>query len=96
MIYTVNFLTHDHSKLQPQLTPAEVFDLVQVCTDSLFPLSVTGLPPKKAKEENAVEILEAQAMMESTFNAFYDMLKEILKKDCTPGGLESIFKVYND
>ncbi|BFZ13379.1 hypothetical protein BsWGS_16418 [Bradybaena similaris] len=79
-------------KLQPQLTPAEVFDLVQVCTDSLFPLSVTGLPPKKAKEENAAEILEAQALMEATFNAFYDMLKEILKKDCTPGGLESIFK----
>ncbi|CAL1544099.1 unnamed protein product [Lymnaea stagnalis] len=79
-------------KLDPRLSEAEVFDLVQVCTDSLFPLSPTGLPYRKGKEESPSELLETEALMVAAFAAMHDVFKEIIIKDCTPGGLESIFK----
>ncbi|GFN92402.1 maestro heat-like repeat family member 1 [Plakobranchus ocellatus] len=81
-------------KLDQTLTEAEVFDLVQTCTDCLFSLSATGLPPaRKGKgEDNLADVLAMSAMMDATFNAFYDVLKELIKKDCRPHGLESIFK----
>ncbi|XP_059158762.1 maestro heat-like repeat-containing protein family member 1 isoform X2 [Physella acuta] len=79
-------------KLEPKLSEAEVFDLVQTCTDSLFPMSATGMPFRKGKEESPTELLETEAMMEAAFSAMHDVFKEIIKKDCTPSGLESIFK----
>ncbi|GFS16071.1 maestro heat-like repeat family member 1 [Elysia marginata] len=81
-------------KLEPGLMEAEVFDLVQTCADCLFSLSATGLPPaRKGKgEDNPADVAAMATMMDSTFKAFYAVLKEIIKKDCTPHGLESIFK----
>lgn len=81
------------SKLEPKLSEAEVFDLVQVCTDSLFSLSPTGLPNRKGKEESPTEILEVEAMMTAAFSAMFEIFKELINKDCTPTGLENIFKV---
>ncbi|XP_012944683.1 maestro heat-like repeat-containing protein family member 1 isoform X2 [Aplysia californica] len=79
-------------KLQPKLTEAEVFDLVQVCTDCLFSLTTNSLLPRKNKEESVEEATEVTAMIAVAFTSYYDVLKEIIRKDCTPGGLESIFK----
>ncbi|KAK6982200.1 maestro heat-like repeat-containing protein family member 1 [Biomphalaria glabrata] len=79
-------------KLEPKLSEAEVFDLVQVCTDSLFSLSPTGLPNRKGKEESPTEILEVEAMMTAAFSAMFEIFKELINKDCTPTGLENIFK----
>ncbi|KAH9515723.1 Maestro heat-like repeat-containing protein member 1 [Bulinus truncatus] len=79
-------------KLEPKLSDAEVFDLVQVCTDSLFPLSQTGLPNRKGKEESPTEVLESEALMNAAFTAMFDIFKELITKDCTPTCLENIFK----
>ncbi|RUS75918.1 hypothetical protein EGW08_016306 [Elysia chlorotica] len=81
-------------KLEPALTEAEVFDLVQTCTDCLFSLSASGLTPaRKGKgDDSAADVAAMSALVEATFKAFYEVLKEIIKKDCTPHGLQSIFK----
>lgn len=57
-------------------------------------MSATGMPFRKGKEESPAELLETETMMEAAFNAMHDVFKEIIKKDCTPTGLESIFKVF--
>lgn len=45
---------------------------------------------KKGKEEME---LEFEVLLESSVEALHDLLKELLKKDLTTDGLDSIFKV---
>ncbi|XP_041376876.1 maestro heat-like repeat-containing protein family member 1 [Gigantopelta aegis] len=79
-------------KLDQKLSEAETFDLIKTAIDCVFPLPPNGVNPKKGKEETYQESVEMEALMATTFDALFDMLKEILKKDLSPAGLESIFK----
>lgn len=52
------------------------------------------MPPRgKGKEESYSDILETEVLMQATFDAMHDLLKEILNKEMTPLGLDTIFKV---
>ncbi|XP_052059790.1 maestro heat-like repeat-containing protein family member 1 isoform X2 [Mytilus californianus] len=80
-------------KLDPRLSEAEELDLVKTSIDCIYPLPPGGLPvSKKAKEESYDKTLEAEVLMSATFDALHDLLKEILLKDLTPNGLNTIFK----
>ncbi|XP_061166579.1 maestro heat-like repeat-containing protein family member 1 isoform X3 [Saccostrea echinata] len=76
-------------RLDPKLSEAEEFDLIKTATDCLYPLPKEGAAVKKGKDE--VE-LEVEVLLESSFEALYDLLKELLQKDLTTEGLDSIFK----
>lgn len=82
-------------KLDPQLSDAEVFDLIKTSMDAIFPLPPDGIGIKKGKEETYDRILEIEILLEATFEAFHDLLREILRKDLSPNGIDSIFKVNN-
>ncbi|CAG2234423.1 unnamed protein product [Mytilus edulis] len=80
-------------KLDPRLNEAEELDLVKTSIDCIYPLPPNGLPvSKKGKEESYDKTLEAEVLMSATFDALHDLLKEILLKDLTPNGLNTIFK----
>ncbi|KAL5022847.1 hypothetical protein ScPMuIL_002002 [Solemya velum] len=79
-------------KLDPQLSDAEVFDLIKTSMDAIFPLPPDGIGIKKGKEETYDRILEIEILLEATFEAFHDLLQEILRKDLSPNGIDSIFK----
>lgn len=80
-------------KLDPKVSEAEEFDLIKTATECVYPLPRDGGGvAKKGKEEMEVEVL-----LESSVEALHDLLKELLKKELTTDGLDSIFKVnaYN-
>ncbi|XP_013392835.1 maestro heat-like repeat-containing protein family member 1 isoform X1 [Lingula anatina] len=78
-------------KLDPILSDAELFDLIKTSTDCVFPLPLDGTTGKKGKEDPDQQ-LEHEVLLESTLEALDDLLKEILLKNLSPAGLESIFK----
>lgn len=79
------------SKLDPKLSEAEEFDLIKTATECVYPLPKEGGGvAKKGKEETEVEF---EVLLESSVEALHDLLKELLKKDLTTDGLDSIFKV---
>ena len=54
------------------------------------------LPPggvKKGKDETYEDHLESEAVMKITQEALQDVLSQIILKDPTPDGLDSVFKV---
>ncbi|KAK6184716.1 hypothetical protein SNE40_007128 [Patella caerulea] len=79
-------------KLHPKLSEAEIFDLVKTCTDCLFGLPPDGVSPRKSKDDIYDDMLEAEVLLQTTFEALNEILKEIINKDPTPMGLESVFK----
>ena len=86
-------LTDNFRKLDQKLSEAETFDLIKTAIDCVFPLPPNGVNPKKGKEETYQESVETEGLMRATFDALYTMLREILNKDPSPAGLESVFKV---
>ena len=81
-------------KLDPILSDAEMFDLIKSSTDCLYPLPPEGeTGGKKGKTETEDSKLEAEVLLEATFESLHDLLKELLKKDCTPAAYDNIFKV---
>ena len=71
-----------------------MFDLIKSSTDCLYPLPPEGLTSgKKGKAETEDDKLEAEVLLEATFESLHDLLKELLKKDCTPAAFDNIFKV---
>ena len=82
------------SKLDPILSDAEMFDLIKSSTDCLYPLPPEGeTGGKKGKSESDDSKLEAEVLLEATFENLHELLKELLKKDCTPTAFDNIFKV---
>ena len=82
------------SKLDPILSDAEMFDLIKSSTDCLYPLPPEGeTGGKKGKSESEDSKLEAEVLLEATFENLQELLKELLKKDCTPTAFDNIFKV---
>ncbi|XP_077982268.1 maestro heat-like repeat-containing protein family member 1 [Glandiceps talaboti] len=78
-------------KLDPELSEAEVFELVKISTDSLYNLP-EQLHTSKGKEETYEEVKEHDEICSLTFESLHALLTEILVKDCTPSGIHSVFK----
>ena len=71
-----------------------MFDLIKSATDCLFPLPPEGATSgKKGKNETEDSKLEAEVLLEASFEALHDLLKQFLKKDCTPVAFDNVFKV---
>lgn len=79
-------------ELNPKLNDKEVEDLIESTTTSILSLPLDGCAQKKGKEETYEEVVEAGEHLKDAINALNTLLKEILRKDLTPNGLESIFK----
>ncbi len=73
------------------MADSDVFELVKVSLDCYVPLPAEGL--RKGKEETYEDILETEALMQLTEESLKELLTEILVKDPTPDGLDSVFKV---
>jgi hypothetical protein len=86
---SLNFI----SKLDPRLSEAEELDLIKTSIDCVYPLPPGGLAVKKGKEESYDKTLEAEVLLQATIDALHDLLKEMLIKDLSPNGLNTVFKV---
>ena len=81
-------------KLDPVLSEADMFDLIKSAMDCLYPLPPEGATSgKKGKNETEDSKLEAEVLLEASFEALHDLLKQLLKKDCTPVAFDNVFKV---
>ena len=75
------------------MADSDVFELVKASLDCYVPLPAEGL--RKGKEETYEDILEMEALMQLTGESLKELFTEILVKDPTPDGLDSIFKVIS-
>ena len=92
VVFTPITLTQG-SKLDPQLSDAESFDLVKCATDCVFSLPADGMAPKKGREENYDEVMEMEKLLRETMDALHALLKQMLVKNPTPACLNDMFKV---
>ena len=82
------------SKLEPQLSDADTFDLIKTSTDCLFKLPAGLLVPGKGKEEAKEEqVRENETLIKASFKSLHDLLEELLRKDLTSQGFLKVFKV---
>ncbi|XP_063951706.1 maestro heat-like repeat-containing protein family member 1 [Lytechinus pictus] len=80
-------------KLDPLLTEADAFTLINTGVTCLFKLPDCPLMTSKGKEElREDEIKEYDVLIESSLDGLHEMLKELLRKDITPIGFHNIFK----
>ncbi|XP_072169220.1 maestro heat-like repeat-containing protein family member 1 [Diadema setosum] len=80
-------------KLDPLLSDADAFTLIQTGVNCLFKLPNYPLSSSKGKEEvKEEEIKEFDFLIETSLDSLNDMLKELLRKDLTPIGFQNIFK----
>uniref|UniRef100_A0A8C2HAE0 Maestro heat-like repeat family member 1 n=1 Tax=Cyprinus carpio TaxID=7962 RepID=A0A8C2HAE0_CYPCA len=79
----VKNLTRVFRNLDPPLTENENFDLLKTCLNGVY-----GLPTvdtlDKAKDE--------EVLYSDTFNALHELLRNVLARDLSPDGLQSVFK----
>jgi len=80
-----------HSKLNPKLSAADQFEVIQVTTNSVFSLPLM-VSPATGKKKEAVSVEESQALMTQAVNEVYTLLITLLSKDFSSENLESIFK----
>ncbi|XP_043116564.1 maestro heat-like repeat-containing protein family member 1 [Puntigrus tetrazona] len=77
--------------LDPPLTENENFDLLKTCLNGVY-----GLPsvdaPDKAKDEEALDPQQREVLYSDTFNALHELLRNVLARDLSPDGLQSVFK----
>ncbi|XP_052003052.1 maestro heat-like repeat-containing protein family member 1 [Xyrauchen texanus] len=77
--------------LDPPLTENESFDLLKTCLNGVFGLP-TADTPEKGKDEEALDLQQREAFYSDTFNALHDLLRNVLARDLSPDGLQSVFK----
>ena len=74
------------------MSDSEVFELVKTCLDCYISLPPGGV--KKDKDETYEDHLESESFMKITQDALQDVMCQIVTKDPTPDGLDSVFKVW--
>lgn len=77
-------------KLDPVLNENENFDMIRTCLNTVF-----GLPPveiDKGKDEEVLDFQQREVLYGETFRALQSLLKNVLYRDLSPDGLQSIFK----
>ncbi|KAL4616905.1 maestro heat-like repeat-containing protein family member 1 isoform X1 [Arapaima gigas] len=81
----------DLINLDPVLTENENFDMLRTCLNSVYGL----LPSESAegnKEDEVLDLQQREALYTDTFNALHDLLRNVLARDLSPDGLQSVFK----
>lgn len=79
--------------MEPKLSDADTEKLLETALTCVLVLPPDGGGGNWLKEETYKEHMEHEQLMKLTMTALADLLKQILCKDCTPEGLEVIFKV---
>uniref|UniRef100_A0A8C2FU16 Maestro heat-like repeat-containing protein family member 1 n=1 Tax=Cyprinus carpio TaxID=7962 RepID=A0A8C2FU16_CYPCA len=69
--------------LDPPLTENENFDLLKTCLNGVYGLPTVDTPDKAKDEE---------VLYSDTFNALHELLRNVLARDLSPDGLQSVFK----
>ncbi|KAI0215332.1 Maestro heat-like repeat-containing protein family member 1 [Lamellibrachia satsuma] len=82
-------------KLEPKLSDADTEKLLETALTCVLVLPPDGGGGNWLKEETYKEHMEHEQLMKLTMTALADLLKQILCKDCTPEGLEVIFKTLH-
>ncbi|XP_022529276.2 maestro heat-like repeat-containing protein family member 1 isoform X2 [Astyanax mexicanus] len=77
--------------LDPPLTENENFDMLKTCINGVY-----GLPtieaPEKGKDEEILDPQQKEALYTDTFSALHELLRNVLARDLSPDGLQSVFK----
>uniref|UniRef100_A0A9J7YGA8 Maestro heat-like repeat family member 1 n=2 Tax=Cyprinus carpio carpio TaxID=630221 RepID=A0A9J7YGA8_CYPCA len=77
--------------LDPPLTENENFDLIKTCLNGVYGLPTVDTPDK-AKDEEALDPQQREVLYSDTFNALHELLRNVLARDLSPDGLQSVFK----
>uniref|UniRef100_A0A672LV94 Maestro heat-like repeat family member 1 n=1 Tax=Sinocyclocheilus grahami TaxID=75366 RepID=A0A672LV94_SINGR len=77
--------------LDPPLTENEIFDLLKTCLNGVYGLPTVDTPDK-AKDEEALDPQQREVLYSDTFNALHELLRNVLVRDLSPDGLQSVFK----
>lgn len=77
--------------LDPPLTENENFELLKTCVNGVYGLP-TSDTPDKGKDEEAMDPQQRKVLYSDTFNALHELLKNVLRRDLSPDGLQAVFK----
>eukprot|EP00063_Salmo_salar_P029281 XP_014004116.1 PREDICTED: maestro heat-like repeat-containing protein family member 1 [Salmo salar] len=79
--------------LEPALTENENFDMLRTCLNGVYGLPPVNTPDKdRGKDEEVLEPQQREALYKDAFNALQELLRNILVRDLSPDGLQSVFK----
>ncbi|XP_036793269.1 maestro heat-like repeat-containing protein family member 1 isoform X2 [Oncorhynchus mykiss] len=79
--------------LEPALTENENFDMLRTCLNGVYGLPPVNTPDKdRGKDEEVLEPQQREELYKDTFNALQELLRNILARDLSPDGLQSVFK----
>ncbi|KAI2655146.1 Maestro heat-like repeat-containing protein family member 1 [Labeo rohita] len=90
-VFSVKNLTQACRNLDPLLTENENFDLLKTCLNGVYGLPTVDTPDK-AKDEEALDPQQREVLYSDTFNALHELLRNVLARDLSPDGLQSVFK----
>ncbi|TRY56529.1 hypothetical protein DNTS_005416, partial [Danionella cerebrum] len=77
--------------LDPPLSENENFDLLKTCLNGVFGLPAADTPDK-GKDEDPCDPQQREALYSNTLCALQELLKNMLSRDLSPDGLQSVFK----
>ncbi|KAJ8354238.1 hypothetical protein SKAU_G00218050 [Synaphobranchus kaupii] len=77
--------------LDPVLTESENFDLLRACLNGVYALAPLE-DPDRGKEDEVLDPQQREALYADTFGALHDLLRNVLARDLSPDGLQSVFK----
>uniref|UniRef100_A0A4W5KCP0 Maestro heat-like repeat family member 1 n=1 Tax=Hucho hucho TaxID=62062 RepID=A0A4W5KCP0_9TELE len=79
--------------LEPALTENENFEMLRTCLNGVYGLPPVNTPDKdRGKDEEALEPQQREVLYKDTFNALQELLRNILARDLSPDGLQTVFK----
>ncbi|XP_045069430.1 maestro heat-like repeat-containing protein family member 1 isoform X2 [Coregonus clupeaformis] len=79
--------------LEPALTENDNFEMLRTCLNGVYGLPPLDTPDKeRGKDEEVLEPKQREALYKDTFNALQELLRNILARDLSPDGLQSVFK----
>ncbi|XP_041708067.1 maestro heat-like repeat-containing protein family member 1 isoform X2 [Coregonus clupeaformis] len=79
--------------LEPALTENDNFEMLRTCLNGVYGLPPLDTPDKdRVKDEEVLEPKQREALYKDTFNALQELLRNILARDLSPDGLQSVFK----
>ncbi|XP_030638186.1 LOW QUALITY PROTEIN: maestro heat-like repeat-containing protein family member 1 [Chanos chanos] len=77
--------------LDPPLTENENFEMIRTCLNGVYALPTVDTPDK-TKDEETLDPQQREALYTNTFNALQELLQNVLGRDLSPDGLQTIFK----
>ncbi|CAB1334802.1 unnamed protein product, partial [Coregonus sp. 'balchen'] len=82
-----------NSKRCATLTENDNFEMLRTCLNGVYGLPPLDTPDKdRGKDEEVLEPKQREALYKDTFNALQELLRNILARDLSPDGLQSVFK----